>query len=321
MRDFLWNTLRFSLLSIFAFAILAYPFAPNEQANDYLASIIDKHACMKKTSSPRLVFAGDSNLAFGLDTQTVKQALGRPACNLGLHGGFGLNFVLAEAEHLARPGDTVVLAVNWNAGAGDPAVKAAVQSYSPSTYRFAYRDGMYDAVKTLSGFVHFNILRNLNTLIYRVSGLNQQPVELSSLYRRSSFTPDGDINFSLRGDFKHTFKTLSVINWEENGSIRTINDYNKKMQSRGIRLLVTFPPYPLSLYKKDAQKFKVYESNLRARLEAPLLGEADSFIFDDTLFYDTEYHLNPEGRAVRTSKIVELLKEKLEIHLTRSASH
>lgn len=93
------------------------------------------------------------------------------------------------------------------------------------------------------------------------------------------------------------------------------------MQSRGIQLLVTFPPYPLSLYKKDAQNFKAFEGKLRAGLVAPLLGEADSFIFDDTLFYDTEYHLNPEGRAVRTAKIVELLKEKLEIHLTRSASH
>jgi hypothetical protein len=53
MRDFLWNTLRFSLLFIFTFEILAYPYAPDEQANNYMASIIDKHACMEKR--PRLV--------------------------------------------------------------------------------------------------------------------------------------------------------------------------------------------------------------------------------------------------------------------------
>jgi hypothetical protein len=134
-----------------------------------------------KTSPPRLVFAGDSNLAFGLDTQTVKEAPGRPACNLGLNGGLGLNFVLAEVEHLARPGDTVLLAIYWNAGAGDPLTKTVVQSYYPGAYRFAYRDGLYNAVKTLSGVVYFNILRNLNILIYRVSGLDLQPVELSPL--------------------------------------------------------------------------------------------------------------------------------------------
>ncbi|MCK4797079.1 MAG: hypothetical protein KAT05_06835, partial [Spirochaetes bacterium] len=41
-------------------------FQPKLDENNYLAAIIDKHKLIETVESPRLIFLGGSNLAFGL---------------------------------------------------------------------------------------------------------------------------------------------------------------------------------------------------------------------------------------------------------------
>ena len=46
-------------------------------------------------------------------------------------------------------------------------------------------------------------------------------------------------------------------------------------------------------------------------LKDVLISSSENFIFEDKYFYDTVYHLNAEGRRLRTDKVITLLKEKL----------
>ena len=40
----------------------------------------------------------------------------------------------------------------------------------------------------------------------------------------------------------------------------------------------------------------------------PFINKPEDYIFDDNLFYDTVYHLNREGRELRTKSFIEDLR-------------
>jgi hypothetical protein len=50
---------------------------------------------------------------------------------------------------------------------------------------------------------------------------------------------------------------------------------------------------------------------LRARTDIPLLTSMDSLCYPDEYFFDTPYHLNLEGRQVRTEHLIENLRAAL----------
>ena len=42
-------------------------------------------------------------------------------------------------------------------------------------------------------------------------------------------------------------------------------------------------------------------------IDAKIIGNTKSFVLNDTLFFDTVYHLNKKGRAIRTKQLINLL--------------
>ena len=56
------------------------------------ASLIDKVQRLENLHEPKIVLIGDSNLAFGIDSEKIEEAFGMPVVNMGLHGGLGNAF-------------------------------------------------------------------------------------------------------------------------------------------------------------------------------------------------------------------------------------
>ena len=63
-----------------------------------MAAIIDKHAHADSIKAGKIILAGGSNLAFGIDSKQLEETLGMPVVNLGLHAGLGLHFILEELK-------------------------------------------------------------------------------------------------------------------------------------------------------------------------------------------------------------------------------
>ncbi|HPG73671.1 MAG TPA: hypothetical protein PLM49_05215, partial [Bacteroidales bacterium] len=64
-----------------------------------MAAIIDKHKRIDSIKSPKIIFAGGSNLPFGIDSKMIQDSLHTPVVNLGLHAGLGLDFMLNELQN------------------------------------------------------------------------------------------------------------------------------------------------------------------------------------------------------------------------------
>jgi len=68
-----------------------------------------KQRLAERSPPPRTLFFGGSSTLFGIDAAAIQHGTGRPAYNLGLHAGLPLSYHLDYARQLMRRGDEVVV--------------------------------------------------------------------------------------------------------------------------------------------------------------------------------------------------------------------
>lgn len=79
------------ILKCFLFLALTIGFLLHlspQYLGNYQASLIDKVERLESIQEPKIVLIGDSNLAFGIDSERIEEAFGMPVVNMGLHGGW-----------------------------------------------------------------------------------------------------------------------------------------------------------------------------------------------------------------------------------------
>ncbi len=99
-----------------------------------MAAMIDKHRTLDSLPSPKIIFVGASNLAFGLNCKIIEDSLKLPVVNMGLHGGLGLYFILNEGRSNIQKGDIVILSIEYYMSVkGDPQlIKRTIDLYPPA---------------------------------------------------------------------------------------------------------------------------------------------------------------------------------------------
>ena len=68
---------------------------------------------LKEVPGPRIIFESGSNSHHAINTDAVGIALGRTAINIADNGGYALEDKLTRLEQFTRPGDVVVLPLEW----------------------------------------------------------------------------------------------------------------------------------------------------------------------------------------------------------------
>lgn len=77
--------------------------------NFYNASLIDKVNRVESIDEPKIVLIGDSNVAFGVRSELIEEALDMPVVNMGLHAGLGAAFHEEMAKLNVNPGDIIII--------------------------------------------------------------------------------------------------------------------------------------------------------------------------------------------------------------------
>jgi hypothetical protein len=72
-----------------------------------------KVSIVRAISGPRLLLVGGSNVTFGLSAGTIEEQTGVKTVNMGTHAGWDVDYILHWIEQTARPGDTVLLALEY----------------------------------------------------------------------------------------------------------------------------------------------------------------------------------------------------------------
>jgi len=68
---------------------------------------------LKEVPGPRIIFESGSNSHHAIDTDAVGPALGMTAINIADNGGYALEDKITRLETYARPGDVIILPLEW----------------------------------------------------------------------------------------------------------------------------------------------------------------------------------------------------------------
>ena len=295
------------LLLLFVGVHLLLVLAIPADRNQYLNAFNQKLQLLASTPSPRIVFIGGSNSAFGIDSRMVEDSLGLHVVNYGLHGGIGLRYPLTEALPWLRAGDIVVLQAEYANYFEETCNAETMPKLMVATqWRGATRltAAEWKAVITGMPMLALSHLKRLLLCPFRKS--LDTPVPHSHFsYTACGFNAYGDEVSHLRfpGSYAASpYKETRPVREEFIGWLRSVLH---DMEQRGIKL-VMLPPACVDSYFKGH-----YRNDIAHALQAigyPYVTSPQSMTLPDSLAFDSGYHLNQQGVEKNTKRMIEYLR-------------
>lgn len=264
--------------------------------------MIQKHERLESIKSPKIILAAGSNMAFGIDSEKIEKEFSIPVVNLSIHAGLGTSFILEELKNSIAPNDIVFLSLEYFLGdGGDRLKKSASDVFSPATQY--YTMDTYSMLCLSMDDTKINIKNKVRQLI------NPRVSSIDVIYSKDAFNKYGDVVSHLNKKNKRPLSGKGIkkyVYWDKIKEINKFYDYAVEMN---VDVFYLYPTYPESQYKINEKVINLLRNDLNNDLKIEILNEPSSLVFHDSLFFDTVYHLNKNGREKRTTKMIEIVKK------------
>lgn len=305
MKKFL-RRLSFFLLLFIGVHLLLVLVIPADN-NQYLNAFNQKLQLLIDTPSPRIIFMGGSNSAFGIDSRMVEDSLGLHVVNYGLHGGIGLRFPMTEALPYLRAGDIVVLQAEYANFFEETCNAETMPKLMTATrWRFVSHLSAAERKAVLAGMPMLALSHLKRLLLYPFRKSFDTPVPKNHFaYAASGFNAYGDEVNHLRFPGSYAASSYKESRPVRKEFIGWLRDVLHDIEQRGITL-VMLPPACADSYFKGH-----YRDDISKALHAighPYVASPYSMTLPDSLAFDSGYHLNLQGVEINTRRIIELLK-------------
>jgi hypothetical protein len=313
MRKFISQSLIFIGIVV-VIMLLSLFLIPNKKLiNNSLYANIDKHQRLDSLPSPKIVFVGGSNLGFGLDSKRVEDSLHMPVVNMGLHAGLGLKFMIDEVKSSIKKGDIVVLSPEYhhffgtNLLDGEKVLVALLFDVNRKDLKYVtFSQALHLVPLTIEYAVSKLMLKDMNVMDEDVNN------EFEKNYKRNSFNKYGDevMHWNYPHQQIHQMARVTLNETISSATLDLISNFDKLLISRGAKLIIIPPAFmhsSLPGYEKVIGKIEI---GLKQK-QIPFAIKPASFAFPDSLFFNTIYHLNKQGVAIRTDSIIKLMKHRI----------
>lgn len=270
--------------------------------------------------APRLVVVSGSSARYNISAQLLEQATGVPTVNLATTGGLGLRYLLEQTQPLLRSGDVVLLAPEYELYQASGAPTSVLLDYVLA------QDPGY--LKTLSPFEVLSFIfavpweRVYEGLEAKWTGSLPDTRSYDHLGVLNAY---GDETNNKAEHRTHAMATKLAAATPERVLLegapqtslawRQLADFARWCRANGVTLLASFPStlyfpeYETSDVQAVLEEIFLYYQ----RLEVPVLGSPEMFMYPAALMYDTQYHLTDEGMVQNTQKVIGLVSP----HLTK----
>jgi hypothetical protein len=311
MKRFVTRTTIFAGLAFLLLAVALF-ILPNPVAkHNMLGALLDKHEMLRKTgvpgAGPRIVVIGGSNVAYGLDSRRLQEALHIPVVNAGLHASLGMKFYLTDIKPYIREGDIVVVIPEYS------------QYYTDSFYGNmelvsilfdVYRDGMKD----IDAKQWWHLMRFIPFYAASKLKIAKEPSATGPIgvYDRKAFNNYGDayVHWTKPGiKFKAAQKAKEEdeVNPE---AIKLLVDFQKFVAGKKATMLLLPPAYQSTSFVNQKPLIdKIYRSIKENHL--PVIATPERYELPDSVFFDTSYHLILPGIERRSELMIEDLERAL----------
>lgn len=274
----------------------------------YMASAVDKLDRLKSINEPKIVLVGHSNLAFGINSQKIEEAMGMQVVNLGIHGGLGNAFYERLAKENINEGDIIVICHSTFSDTGeipDPSLAWLAYDYNSEIWPLITDNNLKNILLAYPKYVK-------SSLFLWASGRGN--VDGGGSYSRSAFNEYGDIVYkpeSGQMDVELYFSTFPNPLPEINDICTDrLNQLNQYITERGATMVVAGYPIAYGKYADFTQDdFKEFKKQLEDALDCEVISDYTDYFYPYDYFYDTELHLTEEGADIRTQQLITDLKK------------
>jgi hypothetical protein len=281
-----------------------------------------KQELARAAGTPKLLLVGGSSVLFGLSAKDIQKQTGFPTVNLGTHAALGAEYILRLAQRSAQPGDTVLLAFEYEAYQHGPPGKPS-QWTDPLYFDYLFaRDAAYFRSWPLTEQLRAAMWISTRRLkegwrnrgrgdlgghhgIYSVKMLNEYGDQTGA--RKDNRGP-GQPWFALRSE-----NLARGLPAEPNG-FPIFRKFIEWARQNRVRVLATYPTIS-HRPEYEAEPAQRAAATIRAFFESqgvPVLGEAKEGMLDPDWFFDTLYHPIEEGAHERTRRLLTHLAPLLQ---------
>ncbi len=190
------------------------------------------------------------------------------------------------------------------------------QAKNNISYSKNYYSGNY--ISEFKGFITDEVMVNMKNNFLQLSTQNnwgRKMPDTNSVYSRSSFNEFGDVVRHLNKPLPKKFNSRKKIIYKKWDGIISLNDFAKYAKTKNIKVYFLFPNYPESEFALNKDAILKYAADLTSELHIKILNNPVDFVFADSLFFDSIYHLNKKGRKKRTNMLIEIFRRN-QIHST-----
>ena len=263
----------------------------------YMGAHAVKSHLAETAPGPRVLLVGGSNLAYGVDSARLGEALGRRPVNLGLHAGLGHRFILDSAAASVQPGDLVILSLEYGPG-NQATVMNDLLFLEPSAGRHLRPSGWKKVGDTALEYVMLKARGGARRLLAGGGSRGK---------RGSDFDAHGDYVAHRDRPPPPGRVLVEIAGATPQAKLENVAAFARQVRAAGATLVVVHPPVPRHRYEGHRAELDAWDRALRGRLSAPVLVTPGDAALPDEFFYDTPYHLTGPGIARRTDRLIALL--------------
>jgi hypothetical protein len=309
VKQFIRRILTFISILLLIFIIgLMLPATPKASTSNLFAKI-SKDNLLINTSSPRIIFVGGSNLSFGLNSQMIKDSLHLKPINTSIHATIGLIYMMKSTLPYIKTGDIIVLSAEYNQFYGDFAyggeeLLRTVLEISPSTLGSLQKDQWLNIIGYLPKYSLSKF--KIKEYFYNEEKHNKD----NQVYLVSSNNEFGDViaHWDLKNE---RIPATKSIEGEFNPKVlKEIKKFEKEIRKKGAVLFVAYPGYQVSSFKNVKCEIDKVELEFKKN-HFNILGNPSRYAFNDSMLFNSAYHLTKKGLDFRTELLINDLKREL----------
>ena len=303
LRKPLWCVLAL-LLGVFI-CVQTILLLPQQYDLSYLGELTVKYERLRLMEGKKLVVVGGSSVAFGLDSAEMERLSGLRTVNFGLYATLGTHYMMDLTRGNLGEGDIVILSPETDENGLTMAFNGlATWEASEGNWPLLLKVRGDDRGEMLGSFYAY--------AQQKLSFFRSTKPDPEGVYRKDSFNELGDIVYARPENIMEGGVDLdtpisldeSVVDEE---FIDYVNAYVRYAERQGAQVYFAYPPMNRDAVVQDEDGRAAFDSYLRSQLDCEIITDIESCLYDSSLFYDTNFHLNDEGVPLRTRDLAAAL--------------
>lgn len=273
----------------------------------YPAALVDKVKRLETIKEPKMILVGNSNLAFGIDSEMLEKNIGMPVVNMGLQAALGNSFHENMAKIAINKGDIVIVCHTDYSDSGRIEDCALAWTAIENNFELFEIINTTDRIQMLEAMP--NYMCNATLLWLTHTGNRRR----EDIYSRLWFNIYGD-NIYPRPKQEGTFGLGEANPPEINDTcVARLNDFETYVKGKGATLLIAAYPIATEKNKTNPQVFDDFENELQRKVNIPIISHFSDYFIEPKYFYNMDLHLNDEGVLIRTRLLINDLKKWMDI--------